>query len=210
MKKIKTLIVAAYPKELQYLCKLGKKKSVLKGNFAYLASGIGAVPATYNLTQFLFKYKPGHIITLNTAGIINKNKFKIGDVVLAKTLSTSSMLKEVYTPESIKDITLKPKVTLKSLGIKTPKLKTASVFCTQEISSSETMRKNLMKAGHDIETMEAYAYAYVAKRHNIPIVSLLGLSNVIGPKAHDEWLENESWVCEKMSEIVKELLTKLP
>ena len=74
MKKLKTLIMAAYHKELKPFCAISDTNFIIKNNIAYFTSCVGAVPATYHLTQFLTKFKPSFIISLNTAGIINSNK----------------------------------------------------------------------------------------------------------------------------------------
>jgi nucleoside phosphorylase len=206
MKKLKTLIMAAYHKELKPFCAISDTNFIIKNNIAYFTSCVGAVPATYHLTQFLTKFKPSFIISLNTAGIINSNKLTIGDVVLAKTLTPSSHLKDVYSPQLIKAIQTKPNKLLKELALPSQKLKTVTVYCPQDISSSARLKRELLSVGHDAETMEAYAYHYVANQFNIPIISLLGLTNRIGPKAHAEWLENEEWVCKKMAATVRLLL----
>ncbi|MBU0506529.1 MAG: hypothetical protein ABII18_11640 [bacterium] len=203
MKKLKTLIVSAYHKELKPFCNLNIKNPIIKDNIAYFTSRVGAVPATYHLTQFLTKFKPSFIISLNTAGIINSTKLTIGDVVLAKTLTPCSHLKEVYSPQLIKSIKTKPRKHLEELGLYMPKLKTVNVFCPQDISASTRLKRELLSVGHDVETMEAYAYHYVARQFNIPIISILGLTNTIGPKAHNEWRDHEEWVCEKMAVLIK-------
>jgi len=80
-----------------------------------------------------------------------------------------------------------------------------SVFCPQEITKSRKLAADLNKSGHDIENLEAYAFAYVAKKFKIPILSLFGLTNKVGPNAHRDWKKNEAMICAAMAEKIKTL-----
>ena len=192
--KLKTLVVAAYAQELLHLCEFGNKHFVMQDGNGFLAAGIGPVAASFGLTHCLKDYAPEIIITLGTAGIINTNKFKIGDVVLARKVSTNSASPDVYTPEKISNLECPLPSTFE----------TANVFCPQEITCSEARRQILLKENHDVENLETYAFYFVAKKFQIPIMGFLGLTNIVGPNAHEEWKENEAKVCERLSQIIKE------
>lgn len=204
MRNIKTLIVAAYPNELKYLCKMGKKYLVCKNGTAYLAAGVGPVAASFGLTHLLEDYQPGIIISIGTAGIINL-KFRIGDAVLARSASIASGAGDVYAVGDSQTI----HYTTKSVGGTTPpllkNLPKANIYCPQEISRTETRRHALLKHGHDVENLEVCALAFVAKKFKIPIISFLGLTNTVGPLSHEEWLRNEGKVMRNVSRIVKDL-----
>ena len=192
--KFKTLTVAAYTQELLHLCKFGNKHFVMQDGNGFLAAGIGPVAASFGLTHCLKDHAPEIIITLGTAGIINTGKFKIGDIVLAQKVSTDSASPDVYTPEKNGNL----ECPLPSM------FENANVFCPQEITCSEARRTILLGKNYDIENLEAYAFYFVAKKFQIPIMGFLGLTNIAGPNAHEEWKKNETEVCEKLSQIIKE------
>ena len=193
--RIKFLVVAAYPKELAPLCRLGSKHFIIKKNTAFLAAGIGPVAAAFGLTHFLEDFRPERIVGIGTAGIINK-KFKKGDVVVGKFVAAES-----GSPK--KKATLCP---TGSLSPRCPTLSHVSIYAPQEISKTEELRTQLAKAGFDVENLEAYAFAFVAKKFKIPFVSILGLTNHVGSKGHVEWVRNEELLCKKIAQEIKKLL----
>lgn len=201
--KLRLLIVAAYAKELAPLCRLGSKHFVIKKNVAFLAAGIGPVAAAFGLTHFLEDYRPKLIIGIGTAGIIN-SKYKIGEVVVGKKVSVES---KVFKKGS----TFCPPCSLslpraQSRGLLCPELPSVSIYAPQEVSKTEVCRAQLAKTGHDVENLEAYAFAFVAKKFKIPFISILGLTNRVGPMGHVEWVRNEGRVCKKIALAVKKIM----
>lgn len=194
-RKIRLLIVAAYAKELASLCCLGSRHFVIKDDVAYLAAGIGPVAATFGLTHFLEDYRPEKIIGIGTAGVINK-KFKIGEIVTGKCVSTDTATNKNRT-------TLCPSCPLRPLS---PAIASVNIFSPQEISKTEALRVQLARAGHDVENLEAYAFAFVAKKFRVSFVSLLGLTNYVGPKGHKEWKKNEQKVCHRLAKEIKKII----
>ncbi|MBF0105506.1 MAG: hypothetical protein HQM16_09295 [Deltaproteobacteria bacterium] len=233
MNKTKFLVVAAYSNELNPLCKMGKKDVVAKKDITFLAAGIGPVAAACGLARFLTPCRPQMIISIGTAGIINK-RLGIGDVVLVKKAGVFSGQRDVYAPQPLKAIChnphkaenttradtmqkLMPKRVEKTFqgfnttsGVKNQiknliNAESVTVFCPQEISKSEDKRRLLLKEGYDAENLEAYAFAHVAGCFKVPIISLLGLTNSVGPSGHNEWLKNEARVCAKMAMVVNRM-----
>ena len=96
--KFKTLIVAACASELKPFIDLKQRHYYIKKEVGFLATGIGPVAASFGLTHFLEDYAPEQIFAIGTAGIINKKKFDIGEIVAAKTVATESFLGGFYTP----------------------------------------------------------------------------------------------------------------
>jgi nucleoside phosphorylase len=184
--KISTLIVGANAAELAPFFagkapNISRRHFVIRGDFAYLAAGIGPVAATFGLTHFLEDYRPRQIIAIGTAGAINTEKLAIGDVLVTKSVSTNAKLADVYTPR-LQCATIKLKATMQKGTIKY-----GSVFCPQDITCTESRRAALARAGHDAENLESFAYAFVAQRFLIPCTIYLGISNNVGERAHAEW-----------------------
>lgn len=220
-KKIHTLFLAAHASELAPLTRLGRKYSLIRGDTAYLAAGVGPVAAAFGLTHFLEDYRPERIIAVGTAGVINVKKFKIGDVVVAKSVATASGLTAVYTPK------LQPHRIVLAVGagskparnrlrtthisgqlsqiadgrVWNPPLR-ANIYSPQEITNDPKWLAPLTRAGHDVEHLEAFAFAFVAKKFRIPIAIVLGLTNVIGPKAHRDWVKNQGRMITRISDFL--------
>lgn len=207
---LKLLIVAAHSSELLPLVKLGRKYQVVRNGIGYLAAGVGPVAATFGLTHFLEDYRPQNIIAIGTAGIINDKKFKIGDVVIGKSVSTESGLKECYTPKAQSGIVTLPHPLpyIKGGGSKFPPLKVrggsgrgyqfVNIFSPQEITRSPAWQKQFLKSGFDVEHLESFAFTFVAKKFRIPLTIVLGLSNVIDGNAHHDWINNQAQMVRKV------------
>lgn len=200
--------MAAYKNELQYLCPMGRRYLKIKNGNAYLCSGIGPTAASFGLTHFLEDYRPKLIISLGTAGIINSKKNKIGDIVCANSVSCHTK-----TPHHLSSMTYKP-ITLntpKALGLYLKGslgINCVRAYGSQDITTSLKGCKQLEVQGYAIENMEAYAHAFVAQKFKIPHVALYGLTNIVGPKAHNQWQYNEAMVVKKLNKLVERLVAK--
>jgi purine-nucleoside phosphorylase len=192
-KPIQTLFLAAHASELKPLVDLGRKHLLLEGETAFLAAGVGPVAATFGLTHFLEDYRPKQIIAVGTAGVINEKNFKIGDVVVAKSAGTASGFASVYTPK------LQPQKIVISVGAG---FKAARIYSPQEITRDENWQ-GLLSKRYDVEHLESFAFALVAKKFRIPIRIFLGLTNVIGPQAHAQWLKNREVLIKKTCLAIK-------
>ena len=186
--KLKRLIVAAHSSELLPLIDLGRKHFEIKNGVAYLAAGIGPVAATFGLTHFLEDFQPERISAIGTAGIINTDLLKIGDLVSASAVGTASGLKAVYTP--------KPQPQRYNLNAKSG-WKKAKIYAPQEITRNPEHIKTLKKK-FDVEHLESFAFAFVAKRFRTPLDILLGLTNVIDENAHKDWFNNQERLIKKL------------
>lgn len=194
MKSLKTLFLSAHASELKPLVNLGRKYQLIRGDNAYLAAGIGPVAATFGLTHFLEDYRPQRIIAVGTAGVINTKKFKTGDMVVAKSVATASGLTAAYTPK------LQAQKILLPVGAR-HSITQAKIYSPQEITKDKMWITPFTHAGHDIEHLEAFAFAFVAKKFRIPISIVLGLTNVIGPNAHRDWIKNQGQMIKKACQI---------
>lgn len=201
--KLKTLIVAAYKNELAPLCEFSNKHLVMQDGIGFLSAGIGPVAASFGLTHCLKDYTPEIIVNLGTAGIINTGKFKIGDVVLVQTVSMDSGSSDVYTPEKMSGLGCPLPASFEDLK---SKYSSVRVFCPQEITQTESRRKILLDKKHDVENLESYAFCFVAKKFKIPLIGFLGLTNTVGPNAHEEWKKNEERMCTQLGEMVKNIM----
>ena len=187
------LIVAAYGPELKSLVSLGRKHAVIKDGVAYLQAGIGPVAATFGLTHFLENYRPERIVAIGTAGTFNAKHFPVGTIVQAKSVSMVSHVPGMY---ACKDSPL-----LCKEGLGEVDLPFVRVYAPQEITSDAKRATQLAKH-YDVEHLESYAYAFVANKFKIPLQITLGLTNVVGPKGHEQWKKNEGDVMKRVSNLI--------
>lgn len=195
-KKIKTLLLAAYPKELAAFVDLGQSYQRVDGNTAYLAAGIGPVAAAFGLTHFLEDYVPQEIVAIGTAGIIAKEGLALQDLVCVRQVSA------MRVGQNADWATYVPELQISKLDLPTPTavvrdLPRVRVMAPQEISQGAQWQTVLAKH-HDVEHLESFAYAFVAQKFKIPITILLGVTNSIGPNAQAEWKQHEAVVMQKI------------
>jgi purine-nucleoside phosphorylase len=208
------LVVAACTGELKPFVTLGRRHFLTRGDTAFLAAGVGPVAAAFGLTHFLEDFRPRRIIGVGTAGIINQDKFRIGDVVTAKSVTTASGMSDGYVPQlqssrislvgssaSAEDDKVWAGDDKVWAGDDKPK--NARVFAPQEISRTEARRRALLTAGLEVEHLESFAFAFVARKFRIPITIVLGLANSVGPRAHAEWKKNAADVMQKVARSAK-------
>lgn len=198
--KLKTLVISAYHRELRGLADLSHSYQKIEGDLSFLATGIGPGAAAFGLTHFLEDYQPERIISLNTAGLLDTNQFKIGDLAEATSASPASGFSERIFPEvgakKLKVLTNTPQTDL-------PKV---SVYCPQEITLSHDWAQRLIQNGYQSESCETYIYFFVAQKFKIPITTVLGFTNLVGPNGHKDWKENEERICQNLTVFAQNLL----
>ena len=198
-KKIKTLLLAAYPKELKAFADLGKSYQKIVDDKAYLAAGIGPVAATFGLTHFLEDYAPEQIVAIGTAGCVTDCGLQVQDLVTVKSVSlvgrgVAQYDLAVYVPElQVSTIAIAEPVQQNLQNL--PRVK---VFAPQEISQGQAWAGVLQNQGFAAEHLESFAYAFVAQKFKIPLTIVLGITNHIGPNAQQDWLQNEVTVMQKI------------
>lgn len=197
MSHLKTLIISAFPQELQFI-----DSNQLPQAVKTFSTGIGPVAATFGLTQFLQKHQPQQIIALATAGIIQKNKYNLGDIVVAEIVATHAGSLQTYVPqiqESVIHCT--PRIH--------HSLKKAKVYAPQEITRGQEWADFLTQTDFDVEHLESFAWAYVAQKFGIPATIILGLTNFVGPHAHQQWQQNEAAVMQKITQNILPLFSSI-
>lgn len=198
--KIKTLIVGAWAKELAPWVDLDRRYQHIDGDTAYLAAGIGPVAATFGLTHFLEDYRPEQIFAVGTAGYTPISGFREQDVVRVETVTMRGR-PECYLPDLVNQDLALPPPDSQALS----DLPGTKAFCPQDISKGDNWGNLLGHQGIGVEHLESYAYAFVAQKFRIPISIVLGITNKIGSNAHEQWLENEAIVMQKVKNVLEKV-----
>jgi nucleoside phosphorylase len=204
-KPLKHLIVCAYANEIKHLCAMERKQFIEKNDIGYLTAGIGPVAASFGLTHCLKNYKPEQIIAIGTAGTLQPSKLAVGDIIKVTRCHTDSDSENTYTPQKNRALTIAPSAA-PELSRLTKNINEVNAYCPQEITQSSELALQLAKKGYDVETLETYAFAYVAQKFNMPFTALLGITNEVGPNGHAEWKENEASTVLKLNDFIKKML----
>ena len=142
--------------------------------------GVGLIESSINLTRFCLFNKPDFILFIGTAG--SYGKYKIFDIVestSACNLEISNLLDYSYTPiENTISINLK--------GIKNQTIVNSSNFITK----NKEISNKFLEYNIDLENMEFYSIASVAKEFDIPFAGIFCVTNYTFKDAHKEYIKN--------------------
>jgi nucleoside phosphorylase len=65
-----------------------------------------------------------------------------------------------------------------------------TVACPLAITETTALARRIAATGAALESLEAFAVARAAASARLPFAAGLGVSNVVGPRAHAEWRAN--------------------
>jgi adenosylhomocysteine nucleosidase len=139
--------------------------------------GVGKINATYELTKAILKHKPKLIINLGSAG---SNRFKRGEVVcctkfLQRDMDVTGLGFQKYQiPFS--DIPPVLNNGIKIAGLPEGICGTGDSFETAHFSSD-----------YNVVDMEAYSFAFVAMKEQIPFLCLKYISDGADGMAAEDW-----------------------
>ncbi len=156
--------------------------------------GIGFLNSALNLEKLIQVQAITEIIFIGTAGSYT-DSLEIGEIVTVSSssaLNLGAVLELAYVPTKQEHFDLNIFEGFKS----------AQCFSSLEISRQEIIAEKLIAQNQSekylVENMELYGIAAVAKRHEIPLRALLGITNYINPNAHEDWKANNLEVSKKL------------
>jgi adenosylhomocysteine nucleosidase len=147
-------------------------------NVRKLYTGCGKVNATYELTKAIQQVRPKLIINLGSAG---SNHFKRGEVVCCTTFiqrdmdATTLGFMPYETPFSAMDPVL-------HYGLKLNELPEG--IC----GTGDNFETNHIRSDYNVIDMEAFCFAYVAQKENIPFICLKYISDGGDGAAAEDWM----------------------
>jgi nucleoside phosphorylase len=161
-----------------------------------LETGVGLVDSTISLTEKVVKHKPKIIIQVGSCG--NLSGCEVGSIIRSKSFrlfETGLKDKKVHIPDRMNiELSptfqdhpwknLKPAIVITSLGV--------SLFKHEEFDEPS------------VETMESFGLAKVANIFSIPFISILGVTNHVGPEGSTEWRKNWNEISHKVQSLVLE------
>ncbi len=156
--------------------------------------GIGLVDSAINLTKICLENELKEIIFVGSAGSYGKVKiFETVEVAKVSNIEISFLQNLSYTPIeniiSLKDVSCETNLTVNS---------------SNYITSDEKIAKIYLQKGIDIENMEFFAVANVAKKFGIKCKGIFVITNYCDKLAHDTFIKNHQKAKKIMEKIVEQ------
>lgn len=159
-----------------------------------MSLGVGAVCAAASATRHIAAEKPRFVVLVGTAGTYPGGP-PIGSLVVASDLGWADgggVMGTGYTPRP-PPVLPASKALSASLNA-TP----ARVLTTPSVTTSLALGQRFSDEEWRVEHLEAYAVAHVCADANIPFAAILGITNMTGPHAHEQWRANRDWVEQRL------------
>lgn len=178
------LVLSAVQREQQYL-NVGKSGSNLKLGVC----GVGPVDAGIQTAKLISVLKPTQVWFIGTAGVYPDRYLSPGDVVIGSEFlfgDTGLSAGTSYVPE-IQMMKSEP-VTLCLEPTFPFKVKNGKILTVPSITKSEKSAVELRDHfGADAEHLEVFSVWRACNLFHIPFSAVLGISNIVGPEAHEQW-----------------------
>ena len=138
------------------------------------------------------------MIFVGTAGVYPgaaARALPIGAAAVAgelRLVSTATLRGDAYHPAPLvatAEATPALRASLARAGA-TRRAPVATVACPLAITQTTALARRIAATGAALENLEAFAVARAAAAARLPFAAVLGVSNVVGPKAHAEWRAN--------------------
>ena len=159
-------------------------------NFSFAKSiGIGVVDSAINLTKICIDEKPKDLIFIGSAGSYGNHN--IFDIVES---SSSSQIEQSYILNSSYTI-----IENKIVSHETDPIVNSSNYITID----ENISKEFLNRNIELENMEFFSVAKVAKRFNIPFKGVFVITNFCNKDAHEMFIKNHIRAKEILTDYIK-------
>jgi nucleoside phosphorylase len=195
MPPVQTLVLSAWDPELAPLRRLLRGSPLARG-VALEAIGVGTVDAAVGATQALARARPRRAIFVGTAGVYPgaARALPVGTAAVAgelRLLSTATLRGDAYHPAPlVAAAETTPALRARLAAAAGDAVASVSVACPLAITHTAALARRIAATGAALENLEAFAVARAAAAARVPFAAVLGVSNVVGPKAHAEWRVN--------------------
>lgn len=187
------LVVAAAPEEL--------------GSIDGAVVGVGPVVAAARAAAILARLQPEAVVMIGTAGSYIGGP-PIGTAVAASRVGLSwgvAALGLGYVPRAPSPVDADPGLLARLDQGPNGSLPRHQVLTVGAITTDTSLAGRLSD-GWTVEHLEAYAVAFACREAGIPFVAVLGISNIVGPQAHVEWLTHRDAAQEVARQAIRPLL----
>jgi nucleoside phosphorylase len=187
------LILAAFDPELAPLRPvLGEHMGGRVGEAVVVAraAGVGLSAAAAGAATHIEEVKPRVVVAVGTCGAYVGSGLAVGDVVVARRIrlvdaAVTQGLAEFPKPMSTAiDVGV---AMARGIGVATG-ARIADVATTLAVTVDESTAARIAHAsGADVEHLEAHGIATACASRGVPFGAVLGVANVVGARAREEW-----------------------
>jgi len=193
-----TLVLSAWEPEVAPLRRLvggrSREARAAAREVVLSAVGVGTVDAAVGAAGAIARANPARVIFVGTAGVYPRaaRVLPVGAAALAgelRLVSTATLRGEAYHPAPLvaaADTTPALRARLARAGATV----IVSIACPLAITQSASLARRISATGAALENLEAFAVARAAAAAGVHFAAVLGVSNVVGPRAHLEWRAN--------------------
>ncbi len=145
--------------------------------------GVGPVVSAARMATVLRERQPAAVVMVGTAGAYQGGP-AVGTAVVAERVGLSEGVAAMglgYVPRAPQPISCDSKLLARLDG---PRV---SVLTVSAITTDSVLAGRLSD-GWQVEQMEAYGAAVACAQAGVPFAAVYGISNVVGPDAHTQWL----------------------
>ncbi len=165
--------------------------------------GIGPVTAAARAAAILERKRPDTVILLGTAGAYPGGP-PVMSVIVGRNYGWSYGVAAMglgYVPRPPA-----PVPGDEALLALLPALPRHEVLTTGAVTTDLTLARRLSD-GFSVEHLEAFGVAIACQHAGVPFVAVLGISNLVGPDAHAQWLTNRDPAQAAARDAVRHLLS---
>ncbi|HJN77691.1 MAG TPA: hypothetical protein QGF58_27470 [Myxococcota bacterium] len=161
--------------------------SAVREELGYLdgaALGVGPVVVAARMATLLVERRPDAVVLIGTAGAYPGSGLEIGQAVAARRCGLSHGVAAMglgYVPRRPAPVECHPEF------LERVDLPRADVLTVGAVTT-DTVLAGRLSDGWQVEHMEAFGAACACAQRDVPFLAVLGISNVVGPDAHAEWL----------------------
>lgn len=147
--------------------------------------GIGPVVAASSAARLLATQKPQGVVMVGTGGAYPGGP-PINTAIAARQVGLSTGVAAMglgYVPRPPEPVACDARL-LSKLDVAKH-----NVLTVQAVTTDPILVERLAD-GWTVEHLEAFGVAYACYQAGVPFVAVLGISNLVGPDAHRQWLTN--------------------
>lgn len=210
------LVLSAFEPELTELRRLLAAPAVPRSVAAGVVcapAGIGLPDAAAGAAAALARHRPRQVVFIGTAGSYLPT-VPVGGVVVARRLHLTSAAVargQGYLPgplvsDAPTDADLRRSL-VRAAAVAQVRTRNADVATTLAITTSPALARAFAAAtGAAAENLEVFAVARAAAIAGVPFAAVLGISNRVGPRAHEEWRRHQDGAMRAVAAVVFEYL----
>ena len=164
--------------------------------------GVGPVVAAARMAAALVQRRPDAVVMMGTAGAYSRSGLEIGQAIAARRCGLSHGVAAMglgYVPRP------PAAVECDRALLERTDLPRASVLTVGAVTT-DTVLAGRLSDGWQVEHMETFGAACACAQQSVPFLAILGISNVVGPDAHAEWLVHRNGAQDAARAAVEALL----